>query len=242
MKNLFVLEKEHGDLLIKLKEIQLSLEHFRTLFLQITKNTNKFKFNIQNQQEINNQIHEQTSKKINQLILNTKDIRILLFDYKSLTNEIQYLSKFIFHIQTQIEIHHKSMLIYQTKSEKYKQDLTLSILNRTNYENQISNLQKIISQQNQYFQKLEIQKIQIIQNRQQLHQHIHTFETENNQILNHQQQLLQTIKQTNNKNNLLNKEIFHSNHRTKDLQCSYRQLIKDQNKQQEITKNLNKTS
>jgi len=241
-KNLILLENEHGDLLVKMKEIQLTLEDFRTKILQITKNTNEMKFQIQNQQKINDRIHQQTSNKINDLILNTKDIQTLLFDYKSLINEIQYLIKFIFHIQTQIELHHKSILIYQTKLEKYKQDLAFTIINRTNHENQISNLQKIINQQNQNFQQLENQQIKILQNRQQLHQHIHTLENEKTQILNHQQQLLETIKQTTIKNNLLEKEIFHSNHTIQNLNYSYRQLIQDQNKQQNITKNLHKTS
>jgi hypothetical protein len=44
------------------------------------------------------------------------------------------------------------------------------------------------------------------------------------------------------KNNLLEKEVLHSKHAVKDLQYSYRQLIKDHNKQQDITKNLHKTS
>jgi chromosome segregation ATPase len=239
---LFLLEKEHGDLLIQMKQIQLSIEHFRTYILQITQTINQTKFNIQTQQQINNQIHDQTSKRIHHLIHNTNDIQTLLYHYKSLTDESHYLVKLIFHIQTQIEIHHKSILIYQTKLDKYKQDLTLITINRTDYEHQISNLQKLIHQQNQTSKQLQTQQMQIIQNRQQLHQHIHLLETENKQILNNQQQLIDTIKQTNTKNKLSAKEIFHSNQLMKDLQYSYRQLIKDQNKQQEMTKNLHQTS
>jgi hypothetical protein len=237
-RNLILLEKEHGDLLIKLKEIQLNLEDFRTKILQITQDTNNMKFQIQNQQQINNHIHEQTSKKLNQLLLNTKDIQ----DYKFLINEIHYLLKLIFQIQTQIEIHNKSILIYQTKLEKYKQDLITNIINRTNCENQIINLQKIIHQQNQNLKQLKTQQIQILQNRQQFHQHIYSLENKKTQIINHQQQLLNTIKQTIIKNNLLKKEIFHSNNTIQNFNYSYQQLIKHQNKQQDITNNLHKTS
>ncbi|CAF3267774.1 unnamed protein product, partial [Rotaria sp. Silwood2] len=49
-KCLTLLEKEHGDLLIKMKEIQLSLEHFRTSILQTTQNINEIKLQIYNQQ------------------------------------------------------------------------------------------------------------------------------------------------------------------------------------------------
>jgi chromosome segregation ATPase len=240
--SLILLEKEHGDLLIKMKEIQISLEQFRTTILHITQNTNEIKFKIQNQQQINDRNQEQSARRINHLIFNIKDVQTLLSDYKSLINEIHYLLKLIFHLQTQIEIHHKSILIYQTKLEKYKQDLTLAIINRSNHENQILNLQKRIYQQNQNSQQLQNQQIQIKKNRQQLHQRIHILEAEKNQILNNQQQLLNTIKQTTMKNNLLEKEVLHSKHAVKDLQYSYRQLIKDHNKQQDITKNLHKTS
>jgi len=241
-RNLILLEKEHADLLIKIKQIQLTIEDFRTKILEIIQNTNEMKLKIETQQKMNDHIHEQTSKKLNHLILNRKDIQILFLDYKSLVNEINDLLKFIFHIQTQIEIHHKSILIYQMKLEKYKQDLILIIINRTNHENKISNLQKIIHEQNQNLQQLKNQQKQILENRQQLHQHIHLLENDKIQILNHQQQLLETIKQTNLKNNLLEKEIFHSNNTIQNLNYSYRQLIKNQNKQQNITNNLHKTS
>jgi len=100
-------------------------------------------------------------------------------------------------------------------------------------ENQKSNLQKLIHQQNQNFQQK-----QILENR----QRIHILENNKTQILNHQQQLLERIKQTNLKNNLLEKQIFHSNNTFQNLNYSYRQLIKDQNKQQDKTNNLHKTS
>ncbi|CAF4221212.1 unnamed protein product [Adineta steineri] len=239
---LSLLEKEHGELLIKMNEIQLSLEQFRTKILQIIQNTTEMKLKIKNQQQINDRLQEQSNKKLNQLFLNTKDIQTLLVDYKSIVNQIDYLLKLIFHTQTQIEIHHKTILIYQTKLEKYKQDLTLIIINRTNYENQILNLQKQIHQQNLHIKQFQRQQIQINQSRQQFYQHIHRFEKEKDDILLIQQQLLDKIKQTTIKNNLLEKEIFHSNHTIKNTQYSYRQLIKDHNKQQNINNNLNKTS
>ncbi|CAF1478249.1 unnamed protein product [Adineta steineri] len=238
---LSLLEKEHGDLLIKMNEIQLSLEQFRTKILQIIQNTTEMKLKIKNQQQTNDRLQEQSNKKLNQLFLNTKDIQTFLIDYKSVVNQIDYLLKLIFHTQTQIEIHHKTILIYQTKLEKYKQDLTLIIINRTNYENQILTLQKQIHQQNLHIKQFQRQQIQINQNRQQFYQCIHRFEKEKDDILLIQQQLLDKIKQTTIKNNLLEKEIFHSNHTIKTTQYSYRQLIKDHNKQQNINNNLNKT-
>ena len=42
-------------------------------------NINQLKFNIHNQQEINKHIYQQTSKKINYLILNTNNIQIFIF-------------------------------------------------------------------------------------------------------------------------------------------------------------------
>ncbi|CAF4336762.1 unnamed protein product, partial [Adineta steineri] len=102
---LSLLEKEHGDLLIKMNEIQLSLEQFRTKILQIIQNTTEMKLKIKNQQQTNDRLQEQSNKKLNQLFLNTKDIQTLLIDYKSVVNQIDYLLKLIFHTQTQIEIH-----------------------------------------------------------------------------------------------------------------------------------------
>ncbi|CAF0984054.1 unnamed protein product [Rotaria sordida] len=236
-----LLEKEHGDLLIKMKNIQLTLEYFRTSILQITQNINEIKLKINNQEHINNHIYEQSSKKINNLILNIKDIEIFLNDYKFLINEIHNLLKLIFHIQTQIEIHHKTIFIYQNNLEKYKQNLILNIINRTNYENQILNLKKILQQQNENFQQLKNQQIQFNKNRQKLYQQIDILEIEKNQILNHQQQLINIIKQSNSKKKLLEKEIFHSNHTIQNLQYSYRKLSKDHNKQHNITNNLQKT-
>ncbi|CAF4388597.1 unnamed protein product, partial [Rotaria sp. Silwood2] len=240
-KCLTLLEKEHGDLLIKMKEIQLSLEHFRTSILQTTQNINEIKLQINNQQHTNDHIHEQSSKRINNLVINIKDVQTLLVDYKFLINEIHDLLKLIFHIQTQIEIHHKTIFNYQTNLEKYKQDLTLNIINRTTYENQILYLQKKIEQQHENFKYLKNQQIQIIKNRQELYQHIDILEIEKNQILNNQQHLIDIIKQSNIKKKLLEKEIFHSNHSIQKLQYSYRKLFKDHNKQQNITNNLQKT-
>ncbi|CAF3390588.1 unnamed protein product, partial [Rotaria sp. Silwood2] len=241
-KCLILLEKEHGDLLIKMKEIQLLLEHFRTSILQTTQNINEIKLQINNQQHTNDHIHEQSSKRINNLVINIKDVQTLLVDYKFLINEIHDLLKLIFHIQTQIEIHHKTIFNYQTNLEKYKQDLTLNIINRTTYENQILYLQKKIEQQHENFKYLKNQQIQIIKNRQELYQHIDILEIEKNQILNNQQHLIDIIKQSNIKKKLLEKEIFHSNHSIQKLQYSYRKLFKDHNKQQNITNNLQKTS
>lgn len=229
ISNLILLEKEHGDLLIKMKEIQIDFEDFRRIFLQITQDVNQI---------MNNHIHRQTSK----IILNTKDIQLLIVDYQSIENEINYLIKFIFSIQTQIEIYHKSILIYQTKLEKYRQDLTTIIINRTNCQYQILNLQKIIQRQNQNLQNLKNQQIIILQNRQQLHQQLHNLENKKTQILNHQQELLDTIKQTAEKNNLLEKEIFYSNNMIQNFNYSYQKLIRNQNRQQNITNNLQKTS
>ncbi|CAF2062154.1 unnamed protein product [Rotaria magnacalcarata] len=239
---LILLEKEHGDLLIKMKEIQLSVEHFRTTILEITKNTNETKLKVKKQQQINDHIHEQSSKRINHLTLNIKDVQILLVDYKFLINEIHDLVKLIFHIQTQIEIHNKTKFLQQTKLEKYKQDLSLKALNRTKYENQIYNLQKIIHQQNQNFQQLKSQQKQIIENRQELYKQIDSLEIDKNQIFTNQQQLVDTIKQSNLQRNLLDKEIFHKNHTIQNLQYSYRKLFKDYNKQQNITNHLQKAS
>ncbi|CAF3057182.1 unnamed protein product [Rotaria socialis] len=238
---LILLEKEHGDLLIKMKEIQLSVEHFRTTILEITKNTNETKLKIKKQQQINDHIHEQSSKRINHLTLNIEDVQILLVDYKFLINEIHDLVKLIFHIQTQIEIHNKTKFLQQTKLEKYKQDLSLKTLNRTKYENQIFNLQKTIHQQNQNFQQLKNQQKKIIENRQELYKQIDTLEIDKTQILTNQQQLIDTIKQSNLKTNLLDKEIFHKNHTIQNLQYSYRKLFKDCNKQQNITNHLQRT-
>jgi uncharacterized protein (DUF3084 family) len=200
------------------------------------------KFQIENQQQINDRLYEQTSTKINQLIFNTKDIRLFLLDYKSLVHQIDHLLKLVFHIQTQFEIHHKSTLIYQLKLEKYKQDLTFHILNRTKCENQIFDLRKIIDQQNQTLKQLDNQQIQILQNRRQLHQQIHRLEHEKTQIINHQQQLLDSIKQRILKNQFLEKQIFQSNQISKNLNFSYRKLIHNQNKQQNITNQLHRTS
>ncbi|CAF5219634.1 unnamed protein product, partial [Rotaria magnacalcarata] len=150
------------------------------------------------------------------------------------------LVKLIFHIQTQIEIHNKTKFLQQTKLEKYKQDLSLKALNRTKYENQIYNLQKIIHQQNQNFQQLKSQQKQIIENRQELYKQIDSLEIDKNQIFTNQQQLVDTIKQSNLQRNLLDKEIFHKNHTIQNLQYSYRKLFKDYNKQQNITNHLQK--
>ncbi|CAF4058825.1 unnamed protein product, partial [Rotaria sp. Silwood2] len=87
-KCLILLEKEHGDLLIKMKEIQLLLEHFPTSILQTTQNINEIKLQINNQQHTNDHIHEQSSKRINNLVINIKDVQTLLVDYKFLINEI----------------------------------------------------------------------------------------------------------------------------------------------------------
>ncbi|CAF3698394.1 unnamed protein product [Rotaria sp. Silwood1] len=241
-KCLNLLEKEHGNLLIKMKEIQLLLENFRTSILQIIQNINEIKLKINNQQYINNYIYEQSSKRINNLILNIKDVQILFDDYKYLINEIHNILKLIFHIQTQIEIHHKTIFIYQINLKKYKQNLTLIILKRINYEKQITNLEKIIDQQNQNLKQLKNQQIHIIKYRQELYQNINIFEIEKNQILNKQQQLIDIIKQSNLKKKLLEKNIFHSNHSILNLQYSYRKLFKNHNKQQNITNNLQKTS
>ncbi|CAF4284565.1 unnamed protein product, partial [Adineta steineri] len=77
---LSLLEKEHGDLLIKMNEIQLSLEQFRTQILQIIQNTTEMKLKIKNQQQTNDRLQEQSNKKLNQLFLNTKDIQTFLID------------------------------------------------------------------------------------------------------------------------------------------------------------------
>ena len=240
--SLMLLEKEHGDLLIKMKEIQLDIEQFRTLILQKTRNINETKLKIKNRQQINDHLQDHTSKRINKLSSNTQDIQMLLVDYKSIVNEIQNLLKLIFHSQTQIETHHKSTLIYQTKLEKYKQDLILVIRNRTDYDEQILNLEKIIHQQNQNFKQLKSQQMQTVENRQQLYQSVYNLENKRNLLLNNQQQLLDMIKQATLKRNLLEKEILHSNHAIQALQYPYRKLINDRSKQQNITKHLQKTS
>ncbi|CAF4003453.1 unnamed protein product, partial [Adineta steineri] len=77
---LSLLEKEHGDLLTKMNEIQLSLEQFRTKILQIIQNTTEMKLKIKNQQQTNDRLQEQSNKKLNQLFLNTKDIQTFLID------------------------------------------------------------------------------------------------------------------------------------------------------------------
>ncbi|UJR15036.1 hypothetical protein I4U23_002009 [Adineta vaga] len=241
LANLTLIEKEHSELLLKVKEIHLSLEQFRTTILHATQNINEMKMRIQTQQQINIHTHEQLNKRIHHLLSNTNDIQTLLIDYKSTMNEISHLLKLIFHVQTQIELYHKSMIDYQIKFEKYKQDLTLLTINRTNYETQLSNLQKRIEEQNHHLQRLEFQQKQIHNNRQQLHKQIHIREDERNQILNNQQQLLETIKRTTIKNHLLQKKIIHCKHDQKDTQYSYRQLINDHKKQQQYTNNLQKT-
>ena len=239
---LTLLEKEHGDLLLQLKDTQLSLENFRTTILEMTRNINQTKVQIQTQQQPNDRLSEQTSTKINQLISDAKDIRLVLLDYKSLVQQINHLLKLIFHTQTEIEIHHKSILIYQMKFEKYKQDLTFSILHRTTCEDQIFDLRKIIDRQNQNLEQLNNQQTQVLQHRRQLHQQIDRLEQDKTRIITHQQQLLETIKQANQKNQFVEKQISQSNQISKNLNITYRKLIHDQNKQQDFTDQLHRTS
>lgn len=239
---LTLLEKEHGDLLVKMKEIQLSLEHFRTSILQITNTKREIRLKIKKQQKINEHMNDQSTKRLNSLLFNTKDVQLLLIDYKFLMNEMYDLVKLIYQMQNQIEIHHKKKLIYDTKLEKFKQDLTLNILNRTNYEYQVHNLQRILHKQNENFQQLENQQKQIIKNRQELHRQIDTLESEKIQVLNTQKQLIDMIKQSNVKNTLLTNEAFQINHNFQHLQHSYRKFIQDYKNQQNVKNNLQKSS
>lgn len=240
--NLTLIEKEHASLLLKMKEIQISLEQFRTDILQTTQDINETNVKVKTQQQINDYTHEQTTRRINALLVNAKDVQTLLIDYKFVSDEIQHLLKLIFQVQTYIEMHHKSIIVYQVKLNKYKQDLTFLMINRTKYESQISNLQQSIHQQHQQLEKLEFEQTQVVHHRQLLHDQIRILDNEKTQMSNNQQEILETIKRIMMKTRSLKTNLLHSKHDLKDLQYSYRQLTTDHRKQQELTHTLQKTS
>ncbi|CAF1135786.1 unnamed protein product [Adineta ricciae] len=239
--NLTLIEKEHASLLLKMKEIQISLEQFRTDILQTTQDINETNTKVKTQQQIHDYTHEQSTRRINDLLANVKDVQTLLINYKSISEEIQHLLKLIFQVQTYIEMHHKSTIVYQVKLNKYKQDLTLLMISRTKYKNQISNLQQSIQQQDRQLKQLEFEQIQVMHHRQLLHDQIRIFDKEKTQMSNNQQEMLESIKRAMIKTRLLKTSIIHSKHDLKDLQYSYRQLTTDHRKQQELTHTLQKS-
>ncbi|CAF0967185.1 unnamed protein product [Adineta ricciae] len=239
--NLTLIEKEHASLLLKVKEIQISLEQFRTDILQTTQDINETNTKVKTQQQINDYTHEQSTRRINDLLANVKDVQTLLINYKSISEEIQHILKLIFQVQTYIEMHHKSTIVYQVKLNKYKQDLTFLMISRTKYKSQLSNLLQSIQQQDQQLEQLEFEQIQVVQHRQLLHDQIRIIDKEKTQMSNNQQEILETIKQAMIKARLLKTSLIHSKHDLKDLQYSYRQLTTDHRKQQELTHTLQKS-
>lgn len=229
--NSILLEKEHGQLLLKVKDIQINLEQFRSSILQLTQTSTTLKARIQTQHELNNQCHEQTTTKTHQLNFNRKLIDDLLVDYQYLITKIHSIEKFIFHIQTEIQIHQKSILIYQTKYEKYKQDLLLLNLNRTKHEYEIENLTKFLFKQKQIFKQFENEEKQIQAYRQRFHQQIEHLEMKKLDTINRQQQLLDQIKQRSKENKFTEQHLFQSNRIHQNLLNSHRKLFQQQTKQ-----------
>ena len=115
-------------------------------------------------------------------------------------------------------------------------------MNCTDSEAQLAHYQSLTHKRNENFLYLKNQQMKTIENRQHLYQHLYSLEHEMIQIEHYQKRLLNTIKQVNFNRNLLNKEILFSNCAVRDLENSYRKLIKDHKKQQNITNNLQNTS
>ena len=235
------LEKQHADLLLKSQEIQLSLEQFRTTILHLTQSITQIKHRVQSQHQSNTRTYEETTTKLYQLAMQTKDLHTFLLHYKSLVIDIDQLLKLIFTNHTQIQIHQKSLLIHQMKLEKYKQDFTFAVLNRTTCENQIVDLRKLLEKQNANLQQFQFDQTRILYHRTQLHQQINRLEQDKLHLINTQQQLLEQIKQTTMKNHRLDKQVFQSNQQSTNLDYSYRKLMQNQIKQHEITHQLHRT-
>lgn len=235
------LEKQHADLLLKSQEIQISLEQFRTTILHLTQSITEIKHRIQSQHQSNTRTYEQTTTKLYQLAVQTKDLHAFLQHYKSLVIDIDQFLKLIFTNQTQIQIHQKSLLISQMKLEKYKQDFILAVLNRTTCEHQIADLRKLIEKQNVHLEQFQVDQIRILHHRTQLHQQINRLEQDKLHLINTQQQLLDQIKQTTIHNHRLDKQVFQSNQQSKHLNYSYRKSMHNQTKQHQITQQLHRT-
>ena len=234
-------EKQHADLLLQSQEIQLALEDFRTTILHITQTITATKDRLQRQHQTNTRTFEQTTSQVYQLAVQTKDLHEFLLHYKSLVIEIDRLLKLTFSTQTQIEMHQKSLLIYQMKLEKYKQDLTLASVHRRNYQKEIIDLGKHLRHEDENLERFQIDQTRILRRRIQLHQQIDRFEQEKIHLLNTQQQLLEQIKQTTNQTQLTGKQIFQSNQLTKTLHYSVRKFLQNQSKQHEITQQFHRT-
>lgn len=235
------LEQEHGDLLLKMKEIQLTVERFRTTILQTTQHTRNLERQIKAEQQINDQAHERSSRRIQQLHANLHDVQTLLVDYKSTVHEVQELMKLIFHVQTELELHQKTTLNYQTKLAKYKQDLTRLLMNRAHCKSQIVDLERSLQQHYQHSQQIEQRQQAILQQREVLHERIHAYEKDKEAMLDTQSQLLATIHQTSLINENLETKALDSNRTLKDLQLAHRQLLKEHKSQQELTVRLHRT-
>ncbi|CAF1111292.1 unnamed protein product [Didymodactylos carnosus] len=238
---LHFLENEHGELLLKLKEIELSLENFRTLILKIKYDSSEMKRQIENDQIINNQIQEQAARTLTTIVLSTDDARSLLHDYKLVVNKMHSLMKLIYQTQNQIEVYHKSRLIFETQLEKYKHDTANAIVKRMDGEQMIINTQCLMMTQTTKLKQLELTENQLIKQRELLQGRIQLFENDKSCMLKEQQRLLDEIKQLTSKNQSLEENVERSTHQVKDVIRSYRQLLKDQTKQAEVTIHLTKT-
>ena len=239
--NLSLMEREHGELLIKMKEIQVSLETFRTSILDIVQQTHAKKARVIREQQLHHHAHEQSVARVNQLLSNVDDVQVLLADYKSVLSEVHHLIKLIYQIQTQLELHHKSTLIYRRKLDRYKQDLALAVVHRAEYAVHRNSLQKTIRQQTDHLQELDQQQRRLLEQRQQFHQRIQLLDRETERIVNDQQNVFDAIKQARTRSNLLRNTLFQSNQSGKDQQYSLRQLMKTHRSQQDRVNYLDTT-
>ena len=240
--NLIRLEKQHAQFLIRMREIQLSLESVRTSILQQTQAMDEIKRQTSNAQQSNRRMQDESTKRINHLLSNVEDVQVFLLDYKSLLCQVEDLSKVISQTQTQLESHHQSIFVHQTKLDRYKQDLALAMIQQTDSHDRLVQIQKKIRAQTDSLRQLEDQQKQIRGHREEYLQRIEVLEQERDQIFKQQYALLDAIKQATNKKSHLDKEVVQSNRAMKTLQHSYRQLTKDQQRQQERTNYLQRSS
>jgi chromosome segregation ATPase len=235
------LENIHGELVVRMKEVQVSLELFRTRIIEQRTNLSNIHKYIDHEQQNNISSRVQSMKRIDHLLGNVNDVHRFLLDYRSIVHDVHQLIALISRLQNEIEIHQKSIDVNQIRFDRYRQDLSNIRMYRNTTQHRIEHHRQLFDQHVKQLNILHEQQTRLVDKREQYHRQMIELEHQRVRIIDEQQALLDEILRTKTKKLSQEKQIIDCHRMLTTVRYAYRQDINDYRRHNDRNQHLHRT-